>query len=65
MKYHEKVWVPPVQWSPGISLGQLRANLAVNGPQLYIGRDGHGLVWAGTSKRCWSSDHPGREKPQV
>ncbi len=47
MKYHEKVWVPPVQWSPGISLGQLRANLAVNGPQLYIGRDGHGLVWAG------------------
>ncbi|MGP8207069.1 MAG: type IV secretory system conjugative DNA transfer family protein [Acidimicrobiales bacterium] len=41
------MWVPPVQWSPGISLGQLRANLAVNGPQLYIGRDGHGLVWAG------------------
>jgi hypothetical protein len=47
MKYHEKVGAPPVQWSPGISLGQLRANLAGNGPEFYIGRDDHGLVWAG------------------
>jgi type IV secretory pathway TraG/TraD family ATPase VirD4 len=47
MKYHEKVGAPPVQWSPGISLGQLRTNLAGNGPEFYIGRDDHGLVWAG------------------
>ena len=36
-----------VQWSPGISLGQLRANLAVNGRGLYIGTDGRRLIWAG------------------
>ena len=32
---------------PGISLGQLRANLAVNGPELYVGTDGRRLIWAG------------------
>ena len=47
MKYNEKVWIPPTPWSPGISLGQLRANLAVNGPELYVGSDGYRLLWAG------------------
>ncbi len=41
------MWTSSVQWSPGISLRQLRANLAVNGPELYVGRDVQGLVWAG------------------
>ena len=41
------MWQPSAPWVPGISLGQLRANLAVNGPELYIGTDGRRLVWAG------------------
>jgi type IV secretory pathway TraG/TraD family ATPase VirD4 len=32
---------------PEISLPQLRANLALNGPELYIGTDGRRLIWAG------------------
>jgi type IV secretory pathway TraG/TraD family ATPase VirD4 len=36
-----------VTWVPDISLGQMRANLAHNGPELYIGTDGHRLIWAG------------------
>ena len=32
---------------PELSLPQMRANLAYNGPELYVGRTGHGLVWAG------------------
>ena len=36
-----------MNWAPGISLGQLRANLACNGPELYVGTTGRGLVWAG------------------
>ncbi len=36
-----------VTWVPDITLGQLRANLAVNGPELYIGTDGGRLIWAG------------------
>ena len=34
-------------WVPEISLRQLRANLAVNGPELYVGTDGRRLIWAG------------------
>ena len=34
-------------WGPEISLRQLRANLAVNGPELYVGTDGRRLIWAG------------------
>jgi type IV secretory pathway TraG/TraD family ATPase VirD4 len=36
-----------MNWLPDISLGQLRANLARNGPELYVGTTGRGLVWAG------------------
>ena len=36
-----------MNWVPQISLRQLRANLAVNGPELYIGTDGRRLIWAG------------------
>jgi type IV secretion system protein VirD4 len=36
-----------VTWVPEISLGQLQANLAVNGPELYVGTDGRRLIWAG------------------
>ena len=34
-------------WVPDISLGEMRANLAWNGPELYIGTDGERLVWGG------------------
>ncbi len=34
-------------WAPEISLYQLRANLAVNGPELYVGTDGRRLIWGG------------------
>ncbi|MDA8302363.1 MAG: type IV secretory system conjugative DNA transfer family protein [Actinomycetota bacterium] len=34
-------------WAPSISLVEMRANLAANGPELYVGADGRGLVWAG------------------
>jgi type IV secretion system protein VirD4 len=37
----------PGRWVPDISLRQLQANLAVNGPELYVGTDGRRLVWAG------------------
>lgn len=30
-----------------MSLAEMRANLARNGPELYIGRSEHGLLWAG------------------
>lgn len=36
-----------MSWAPDISLRQMRANLALNGPQLYVGTDGHRLTWAG------------------
>jgi type IV secretory pathway TraG/TraD family ATPase VirD4 len=36
-----------VTWVPDISLRQMRANLAVNGPELYVGTNGRRLVWAG------------------
>jgi type IV secretory pathway TraG/TraD family ATPase VirD4 len=39
-----------VTWVPEISLCQLRANLAANGPQLYVGTDGCRLVWAGAQQ---------------
>lgn len=34
-------------WRPELTLPEMRANLAANGPQLYVGRSDHGLVWAG------------------
>jgi type IV secretion system protein VirD4 len=34
-------------WVPDISLRQLQSNLATNGPELYVGTDGHRLIWAG------------------
>jgi type IV secretion system protein VirD4 len=34
-------------WAPDIDLAEMRANLAWNGPQLYVGTDGRQLVWAG------------------
>ena len=37
----------PVTWVPDISLRQLQANLAVNGPELYVGTDGRRLIWSG------------------
>jgi type IV secretion system protein VirD4 len=36
-----------VTWVPEISLRQLRTNLAVNGPELFVGTDGRRLIWAG------------------
>jgi type IV secretion system protein VirD4 len=36
-----------VIWVPEISLRHLQANLAVNGPELYVGTDGRQLIWAG------------------
>jgi type IV secretory pathway TraG/TraD family ATPase VirD4 len=36
-----------VTWVPDITLRQMRANLAYNGPELYIGTDGRRLIWAG------------------
>ncbi len=41
------MWPPSAPWVPGISLAQMRTNLAVNGPELYIGTDGRRLIWAG------------------
>ena len=37
----------PGTWVPDISLRQLQANLAVNGPELYVGTNGRRLIWAG------------------
>ncbi len=37
-------------WAPEISLRQLQANLAVNGPELYVGTDGRRLIWAGAQQ---------------
>jgi type IV secretion system protein VirD4 len=34
-------------WVPEISLRQLQANLAINGPELYVGTDGRRLIWSG------------------
>lgn len=34
-------------WAPDITLRQFRANLAVNGPELYVGTNGRRLIWAG------------------
>ncbi len=40
----------PGAWVPGIGLAQMRANLAGNGPQLYVGTDGRRLIWAGSQQ---------------
>jgi type IV secretory pathway TraG/TraD family ATPase VirD4 len=37
-------------WAPEISLRQLRANLAWNGPELYVGTDGRRMIWAGAQQ---------------
>src|ERR1700679_1169814 len=37
-------------WAPAISLHEMRANLAWNGPQLYVGTDGHRLIWGGAQQ---------------
>jgi type IV secretory pathway TraG/TraD family ATPase VirD4 len=34
-------------WAPDMGLDQMRANLAWNGPELYVGTDGRRLIWAG------------------
>ena len=39
-----------MSWAPEISLRQLQANLAVNGPELYVGTDGRRLIWAGAQQ---------------
>src|SRR5580692_1565296 len=39
-----------MSWAPEISLRQLQANLAVNGPELYVGTDGHRLIWGGAQQ---------------
>jgi type IV secretion system protein VirD4 len=39
--------VPATTWVPEISLWQLQTNLAINGPELYLGTDGRRLIWAG------------------
>ncbi len=39
---------PP--WAPAVSLSQMRANLAANGPQLYVGAGPRGLVWGGSQQ---------------
>lgn len=36
-----------VNWLPDISLRHMQANLAINGPELYVGTDGRRLIWAG------------------
>jgi type IV secretion system protein VirD4 len=37
-------------WCPTLGLGEMRANLAWNGPQLYVGTTGRQLVWAGAQQ---------------
>jgi|SRR5579875_1196609 len=37
-------------YTPSISLGEMRANLAGNGPELYIGATAAGLVWGGSQQ---------------
>jgi type IV secretory pathway TraG/TraD family ATPase VirD4 len=37
-------------WAPNITLEQMRANLAYNGPELYVGTDGRQLIWAGSQQ---------------
>ena len=39
-----------MSWAPEISLRQLRANLAWNGPELYVGTDGRRMIWAGAQQ---------------
>src|SRR5579863_4648573 len=39
-----------MSWAPESSLRQLQANLAVNGPELYVGTDGRRLIWAGAQQ---------------
>jgi hypothetical protein len=60
-------------WVPDITLREMRANLAVNGPQLYVRTDGHRLVWTGAQQamlvlgppRCrGSSEEVGRGGPR-
>ncbi len=36
-----------MSYLPGISLAQMRRNLAFHGPELYVGSDRRGLAWAG------------------
>jgi hypothetical protein len=38
-----------MSWAPVSSLRQLQANLAWNGPELYVGTDDRRLTWAGPS----------------
>jgi len=38
---------PDKGWWPTIGLAEMRANLAYNGPELYVGTTGRQLVWAG------------------
>jgi len=40
----------PGSWAPEISLPEMRANLAANGPELYVGSDGRRLLWAGSQQ---------------
>ncbi len=37
-------------WAPELSLDEMRANLAANGPQLYVGAGPRGLVWGGSQQ---------------
>jgi type IV secretion system protein VirD4 len=41
------VWQAAPVWGSGMSLAEMHRNLAFNGPELYLGADGAGLVWAG------------------
>ncbi|HTT89188.1 MAG TPA: type IV secretory system conjugative DNA transfer family protein [Acidimicrobiales bacterium] len=42
--------VTAMTWVPEINLRQFQANLAINGPELYVGTDGRRLIWAGSQQ---------------
>lgn len=44
-------------WEPSLTLAETRANLARNGPELYVGRTGPGL--AGSAGAPWGASRPG------
>ncbi|MGH9106428.1 MAG: type IV secretory system conjugative DNA transfer family protein [Acidimicrobiales bacterium] len=44
---HRREHAGTALWAPELGLADMRANLAVNGPELYVGTDGRRLIWAG------------------
>jgi len=47
MRRNRRRQAGPMVYSPSLSLGEMRANLAGNGPEIYLGATAGGLVWAG------------------